>query len=302
MYERKHSKHNSKKFTADNKPDSHNSQVSPDTKCLPDTVVGPLNIGIKMDRGYVKVWRKLSDSSIYNDTPCFRVFFDLLLQSKWRPGTKKIFKRKEIELQRGQLTIGRIQLAKKLGISESSVYRALIKCQNVYRCIRLESDSKWTLVTILNWDSYQNSESEKEQQANNKRTTSEHTLRKKECNNKEKDFKNNVHVESKFERIWKQYPNRLGKKQAEKHFNASVKTDKDFERIEFALSNYVKSEKVIKGFIQNGSTWFNNWEDWVDYKPQFNGRPMTSAQRINMQRLNDFDNSESGDDNGQENI
>ena len=67
-----------------------------------------------------------------------------------------------------------------------------------------------------------------------------------------------------FESVWVRYPNRIGKKEALRHFNASVKTGQDFIDINKALDNYVISDKVKRGFIQNGSTWFNNWRDYVD--------------------------------------
>lgn len=68
-----------------------------------------------------------------------------------------------------------------------------------------------------------------------------------------------------FESIWRMYPCRVGKKLAVKYFRSSVKTEEDWENINNALTNYIKSDRVKRGFIQNGQTWFNNWRDWVDY-------------------------------------
>ena len=67
-----------------------------------------------------------------------------------------------------------------------------------------------------------------------------------------------------FETVWARYPARFGKKEAMRHFHASVKTGQDFIDVNKALDNYVISDKVKRGFIQNGSTWFNNWRDYVD--------------------------------------
>ncbi len=64
--------------------------------------------------------------------------------------------------------------------------------------------------------------------------------------------------------LWSRFPNPVGKKEALRHYQASVKTDLDYLDITKALNNYLQSEKVQKGFIQNGSTWFNNWRDYVD--------------------------------------
>lgn len=71
-----------------------------------------------------------------------------------------------------------------------------------------------------------------------------------------------------FESVWSSYPKRVGKKSAERHYLASVKTDTDRQDLEVALKNYLASERVSKGFIQNGSTWFNQWRDWIDFKEE----------------------------------
>lgn len=73
-------------------------------------------------------------------------------------------------------------------------------------------------------------------------------------------------VVQKFDEIWNKYPKRQGKKAALRHYKVSVKTEQDYVNIQKALENYLKSEVVKKGFVQNGSTWFNNWKDWIDYQ------------------------------------
>ena len=42
----------------------------------------------------------------------------------------------------------------------------------------------------------------------------------------------------------------------------------DFIKIKTALKNYLESDRVKKGFIQNGSTWFNDWQGWLEVKTQ----------------------------------
>lgn len=83
-----------------------------------------------------------------------------------------------------------------------------------------------------------------------------------------------------FEDIWEKYPNKDGKKQAIKSFSASVKTDQDWRDINIALNNYLGSKNVLKGFIKNGSTWFNNWRDWVDWS-----EPTMGQSKINPVNL-----------------
>ena len=74
-----------------------------------------------------------------------------------------------------------------------------------------------------------------------------------------------------FEDLWKTYPKRLGKKAALKHFISSVKSEVDLADIKKALANYIASRVgEDPTYIKHGSTWFNNWRDWVDYQPKEN--------------------------------
>ncbi len=91
-----------------------------------------------------------------------------------------------------------------------------------------------------------------------------------------------------FENLWKIYPNKDGKKQAIKHFNTSVKTQKDAEDIQHALENYLVSDTVQKGFIKNGSTWFNNWRDWIDYAGIIKPNKAELLQQQNINACKEF--------------
>jgi uncharacterized protein YdaU (DUF1376 family) len=75
------------------------------------------------------------------------------------------------------------------------------------------------------------------------------------------------HLTTAFEDVWSKYPRREGKKEALRHFLASVKTEKDLDDIYIALNNYCNTKNVLEGnreFIQQGSRWFNNWRDYLD--------------------------------------
>lgn len=86
-----------------------------------------------------------------------------------------------------------------------------------------------------------------------------------EAMDKDKDMDKDKYkdMDKAFSELWELYPNKDGRKQAYKHFEASVKNEQDFKNIKSALDNYLNSQKVRNGFIKNGSTWFNNWQDWI---------------------------------------
>ena len=75
--------------------------------------------------------------------------------------------------------------------------------------------------------------------------------------------------EGEFDVLWKRYPRREGRKEALRHFLASVTTKESLQKVSSALENYcryIRTEHIEHRFIKHGSTWFFNWEDWVDYR------------------------------------
>jgi len=93
---------------------------------------------------------------------------------------------------------------------------------------------------------------------------------------------------SAFENLWNEYPSKDGKKLAVRSFNASVKSDEDVKRCAIALANY-KNHLVLhpQKQIKNGSTWFNNWQDWEKWIEPSNGNgthPETSEAEREQSR------------------
>lgn len=78
---------------------------------------------------------------------------------------------------------------------------------------------------------------------------------------------------SAFAALWELYPKRVDRKEAERHFRASVKTPKDLHDIQAALQNYIESRNADNSRRRErgdsawewrrGGAWFNNWRDWI---------------------------------------
>lgn len=86
--------------------------------------------------------------------------------------------------------------------------------------------------------------------------------------------------ENQFEEIWEKYPGGVGKKKSLSYFKSSVLTDQDLININKALDNYIISERVKNGYIQNGPTWFNNWKDWINYKEKGHGKDRQGSKQL----------------------
>jgi hypothetical protein len=76
---------------------------------------------------------------------------------------------------------------------------------------------------------------------------------------------NSTNLKATFDLIWLRYPDKDGKKAALRSFLKDVKTPEDLVRINRALDNYLGSKRVKSGYIKAGSTWFNNWQDWLNF-------------------------------------
>ena len=167
----------------------------------------------------------------------------------------------------GSFVTSRLRIGMDTGINESKVER-ILKCFESEQQIEQQGYTKYRVISITNWNKYQGAKQENEQQMNSKRTTNEQQMNtdKNDKNNKNdnNDKKEDKYM-STFEELWKEYPNKDGKKEAIRHFKTTVKTDADRLNVKKALLNYLQSTNVKKGFIKNGSTWFNNWQDWIDF-------------------------------------
>lgn len=129
--------------------------------------------------GWIKIHRKMLDNPIIcKDSDYLSVWIYLLLNATHKE-IPALFKKEKIILQPGQLLTGRKSISKQLKISESKIYRIINDFKSEQQ-IEQQTSNQNSLITILNWNKYQESEQQNKQQMNNKRTTSEH---KQECNN-----------------------------------------------------------------------------------------------------------------------
>ena len=132
-----------------------------------------------MDKGWVKVHRKLLDNPVVcKDADHIAVWMFMLLSATHTP-QQMLFGGEVITLQPGQFISGRNAISKAVKVEENKVNR-IIKIFKKQQLIEQQASTKNSLFTILNWNEYQESEQQNEQQVNSNCTTSEH---KQECKN-----------------------------------------------------------------------------------------------------------------------
>ncbi len=141
--------------------------------------------------GWIKLHRKILDNPIvFKDPDHVTVWIYLLLNATHKEHAA-IFAGEKIILKSGQLITGRRAIADKTGVEESKVYRILARFKKEQQ-IEQQSSNKNSLITILNWGYYQNSEQQIEQPMNSQYTTTEQQVNTNKNDNKEKSFKENT--------------------------------------------------------------------------------------------------------------
>lgn len=113
---------------------------------------------------YVKLWRRIAEWEWYHDDRCARMFIHLLIKARYLPG-----KWLGQDIVPGQLPTSTFRLAEELGWSRSAVVRTLEKLKKTGE-VDTTSDSKWTLVTVVNWAKWQGADEKPDSKPNRKRT------------------------------------------------------------------------------------------------------------------------------------
>jgi len=105
-----------------------------------------------MNRGFIKIYRKIQDNPVYQDSKLFLVFTEFLfraaLDQKWVKATKG-----EIQLERGQCFFGIGEMAVKRQLSPQQIRSSIRRLENM-GIIKANRTKKGTIVTIVNFDIY----------------------------------------------------------------------------------------------------------------------------------------------------
>ena len=98
---------------------------------------------------------------------------------------------------------------------------------------------------------------------------------------------NNIDLEEEFTKLWYSMPSkmRVGKKLSKRYFLSTVKNGQDVKNIKLALSFYLSIDRVKRGYIQNATTWLNNWNDWFEmYKENEYVKQKENERKANIKK------------------
>ena len=244
------------------------------------------------NRGWVKIYRTILDNpTVCRDSDYLAVWMYLLLNAA-HDNYDMEFKGERITLQPGQLITGRKSISAHFNIDESKVQRILKKLE-IEQQIEQQTSTKNRLITLLNWNIYQDSEQQIEQQVNNNCTTSEQQM------NTNKNVKNANNV------------NKQTKTTAAKHKFGEFahvllkQTESDKLTTELGQETFDKCIKKLDEYIEQKGTKYKNhnlvihsWvikaveEDDIKSKKPNTTKPSTNKFNNFSQRDYDFDELE----------
>lgn len=219
------------------------------------------------DTGYVKLWRKSIESAVFTDPILWKLWCLCLMKANYKRRYVQIEGIAEpVEILPGQFITGRFALHKEMyprkkknQKSPSTVWNKLQILQNM-RNLNIRSHAKYSIITILNWEAYQ----QNEQQANNRLTTGEQPANTDKKDKKEKKVKKKHAYSAEFEEVWQVYPNTDGKFKAFKQWSTMNGERPNNKALIDAINSQIpKWAKKDFEYVPLFTTWLNQrrWED-----------------------------------------
>ena len=203
--------------------------------------------------GWIKLHRKLLENPIFQNEKLLKVFVWCLLKASHTEHAELVGLQK-VSLRPGQFVYGRHKAAEELKIKESTLYKYMMWLKNE-EILNIQSNNKFSVVTVVNWDLYQIDEPKSNSKNSSKVTTKE---QQRNTNKNDKNDKNNINnINNIYNAIFEHW-------NSKKIIVHKKLTDKIKRKIRGALNTYSPDE--IKKAIDNYSTVLTSDEYYWTYK------------------------------------
>lgn len=115
-----------------------------------------------MQRGYLKLWRKLIDWEWFQDSNTLHLFIYLLIKANYKDGRYM-----NHDIKKGQVVFGRRSASETTGLTEREIRTSLSRLKSTNEATS-KTTSKFSIITLCNFDTYNNELEGNDQQATSK--------------------------------------------------------------------------------------------------------------------------------------
>ena len=206
-----------------------------------------------MHRGYVKIWRKLEDSFFFKDSQAVHLWVHILTSVNHK-NKEFMFNNKKQICKKGSMVTGMNKLSENTGINKSKIKRILdmLESETLIETLR---NNKFSIISVVNWEKYQPSETQNETPVKRQRNASETPVKP---NNNIKNEKKEEYSED-FESFWSDYDRKGSKKDS---YVLWKKLNQDEKVQALIYINAYKKEMKEKTFMKDAERYLKAklWE------------------------------------------
>ena len=231
--------------------------------------------------GYIKLHRKILDNGIFRKPKVSHLFNYCLLRANWSDKTI-CWNGQPLIVERGSFITGRKQIALETGLSEQNVRSALRTLQHfsMVQKSTSKSTSKFTYLTVCNYNDYQHLDDGANQQTNQQVTSNQPASNQQVTTDKKNNTNNtketNKNTNGYFEKWWADYRGKSWrgtggvKSTAAKNYAACLKKYSP-EQIQKATDNYLQHCRTSRSFHKDPERFVDPVkkmvEQWLDFTP-----------------------------------
>ena len=207
-----------------------------------------------MSLGWISIHRKFKDWEWYDDSKIVHLFLHCLLKANHKPKSWR-----GIQIESGQFITSRDKLSTELPLTIQQIRTALNKLKATGE-ITIKTTSKYSMISITNWDEYQNiNQPDNQQVTSNQPASNQQVTTNNNDNNANNINNDNKELKDLFDSFWKNYPKKADKKKAGVAFNRLSKEKKE-KAITDCKTRYSGTDKK---YIPLATTYIHG-ERWDD--------------------------------------
>lgn len=143
--------------------------------------------------GWVKLWRKSVNSLVFQDAKLWKIWTWCLMKATHKEHDQLVGYQK-IHIMPGEFIFGRKSASFELNISEQTIRTSLDSLRKL-KNLTIKSTNKYSVISIINWDTYQIDDTTTNQQTNQQLTSKQPATNQQLTTNK--NVKNDKNVKNK---------------------------------------------------------------------------------------------------------